>query len=377
MPVVCNAIRANGTQCNRTVTLPIVKCGTHLNSVIRHGPNMFARRELGYIHKKEIADILHEFDVTLAATEDAFGKEQLRLNHIANIGIIRARQRRTLTDLVTRQRDEIRITGVDPDEPARRLNRERIAAANIRRREQMQQIAEQRNRIRAEMEAAPEPIPAPVPPILPIGRRLQALAADPQNVHTTEAVNQTKQIVELVRKVPVPEGYRWNTSVVSKTIGEIIAECQLTSHAAAQMFNQYVSMIAVYDIEEGIYGKVLDSVWQYIKNSPDKNDLCKIMKREMEDNVGMCAQGNLSRICNVLAGYMEGVGAQESLAERLGRLLPALMEIDDMKDRIQQGCAILVENKVPFDEWDTWMEPLLEDEYTEIYELIRDNIIFA
>jgi hypothetical protein len=143
------------------------------------------------------------------------------------------------------------------------------------------------------------------------------------------------------------------------------------------MFNQYVSNVSVYDIEEGIYGKVLDSVWQYVKTSPDKEDLCKILKNEMTDNIGMCAQGNLSRICNILAGYMDGVGAQESLSELLGRLLPPLMSIEDPSERIRQACVILAENKVPFSEWDTWMEPMLEEEFTDFYQIIREQFEVA
>jgi hypothetical protein len=95
----------------------------------------------------------------------------------------------------------------------------------------------------------------------------------------------------------------------------------------------------------------------------------------MTDNIGMCAQGNLSRICNILAGYMEGIGAQESLSERLGRMLPPLMEIEDASERIRQACVILAENRVPVGEWDTWMEPLLEEDQMEFYGLIREQLV--
>jgi hypothetical protein len=95
----------------------------------------------------------------------------------------------------------------------------------------------------------------------------------------------------------------------------------------------------------------------------------------MIDNVGMCAQGNLSRICNILAGYMEGVGAQESLSELLGRLLPPLMAIEDATERIRQACVILSENKVPQSEWDTWMEPFMEEEFTDFYTMIREQLV--
>jgi hypothetical protein len=188
---------------------------------------------------------------------------------------------------------------------------------------------------------------------------LAAFVQDPQNVHTTVVVTQTMEIIRTVRRIAVPEEYRWNRDTVSPTIGEIIANCKLSSSAAATMFNKYVSAETVYDLEEGIYGKVLDSVWQYVKASPDKADLCAILKQEMTDNVGMCAQGNLTRICNILAGYLDGIGSQESVAERLGRLFPPLMEIEDEAERLRAAEAILTENAVPRDEWSAWVDAVM------------------
>jgi len=295
-----------------------------------------------------------------AAAEDRIGIIE---NYLAEFGVIKARHNQALAQLKNAQRQDIRNTGIDPDEPARQ--RARI--------EHNRRIELVRNRQIANNMLPLEPR-APHLPVVP-QRQLAQFAYDSQNVHTSEAVRQTKDIVARVREIPVPEDYRWNTLIVSKTIGEIITDCRLTDHAAAQMFNQYVSTTAVYDIEEGIYGKVLDSVWQYVKASSDKEDLCKILKNEMQDNVGMCAQGNLSRICNILAGYIDGIGSQESLSERLGRLLPSLMEIEDIAERIRQACVILSENKVPYTEWNTWMDPILEDEYREFYEMIREQLM--
>lgn len=359
MDAICIAIRSTGIQCDkrRRRLGDGLRCGCHENIIRRYGPHTTARKELNYIHKKEYKDFVKNHE-TIRNVEIERGAEigtirNLDLNFRADIGVLLARHRRALTDLSLRQRDEINTTGVDPDEPAR--ERQRIVEHR-----RVAEIAARMNDIRRELQNNANP--QPPAPIRLGGRQLAQFAADPQNVHTTEAVRQTKDIVEHVRKIPVPEGYRWNTSIVSKTIGEIITECQLTAHAAAQMFNQYVSSVSVYDIEPGIYGKVLDSVWQYVKNSPDKADLCVIIKSEMEDNIGMCAQGNLSRICNVLAGILEGVGSQESLSERLGRLFGPLLEIDDHRDRIARGINILQENHVPSDEWSVWMEPLNEIE---------------
>lgn len=174
-----------------------------------------------------------------------------------------------------------------------------------------------------------------------INRELQNFATDRQNVHRTETVKRTLDIIERVLKIPVPDEYRWNMKTCSKTPGEIIAECGLTIDASRTMMNKYTNDNTIYELGKGIYGRVLDCVWQFIKTSPEKKDLCKIMKTEMEDNVGMCEQGNLSRLANVLAGYMEGIGSAESHAEILGREFPKLWDIDDEDERVEAGNEIL------------------------------------
>ena len=120
----------------------------------------------------------------------------------------------------------------------------------------------------------------------------------------------------------------------------------------------YCSDATIYDLEPGIFGKVVDGVWQFISKSPNKQDLKKILTSELRDNIGMCAQGNLSRICNVLQGYLEGIGQKESLSEILGREFPKLMEIENQVEREARGAAILRENNVPENQWENWLEPL-------------------
>lgn len=184
---------------------------------------------------------------------------------------------------------------------------------------------------------------------------LEKFVKDKQNVHTTAAVKQTMDILEKILKIAVPEEYKWNMETCSKTPGEIVAECGLTIDASRTMMDKYTLDNDVYEMGKGIYGRVLDCVWQYIKNSKEKDDLVKILKSELEDNIGMCEQGNLSRVANVLAGYMDGVGNQESHAEILGREFPKLWDIDDEDERVEAGNELLdkigvKENKVR-EEW--------------------------
>jgi hypothetical protein len=145
---------------------------------------------------------------------------------------------------------------------------------------------------------------------------------------------------------------------VSRTPAEIIWACNLHPKVAMQMMEKYCAADNVYEMGAGIYGRVLDGVYAYIKNSPDKKDLYKILRQELTDNLGMCAQGNLTRLCNVLAGYLEGIGSQESPADRLGRELPKLMEIEDETRRLDVARGVLRDTGLPEAEWAPWLEAL-------------------
>lgn len=182
---------------------------------------------------------------------------------------------------------------------------------------------------------------------------------DNQNIHLAVTVNEVvKKTIQKVITILVPAEYRWNMDTLSKTPGEIIAECKLSIPAGKLLMEKYTSDETIYDMVSGIYGKTLDSVWQYIKNSSDKDVLIKTLKIELEDNIGMCAQGNLTRLCNVLQGYLNDMPAP-SISEILGDLLPPLMTIMDLTVRREKALQIMRTHNVPDDQQDMWLEPLM------------------
>lgn len=372
----CTAYTAKGNQCTKRSYDGINFCGVHHKACYNSGPHRYALLQLRYKFDGDRNRILETYRT---AMETLDGVEYNRMAAERDVRLAAARRvfMTEHADMLTRQREEIARTGVNPDAEAdaRRAQRRQV---QIQRRAQRaeERLAEgQRienimgdldHRIGALRGFLEELDDDDGPAFINVQRvqaqrRLEAFVQDPQNVHTTEAVNQTKEIIAKIRMVEVPEDYRWNMSVTSKTPGEIIAECKLSIHAACQMLTQYSNDVAIYEIEAGIYGKVLDSVWQFVKNSSDKNDLCRILKQEMEDNIGMCAQGNLTRICNIVAGYMDGVGQQESKSEKLGRLFAELAKIEDRVVRENKAKDVLVTNDVPHNEWSAWMEAVMDD----------------
>jgi hypothetical protein len=371
----CVGITADGRQCQKRKCAEVgdgTRCRTHFKVVQRNGP-----------HKTELDEINAKHKFIKTQRINAFYMEhRIPLNEEAQFQLEGIKQ--TLKDALREELDAARERhaaerlrlGHDPDAEAnRRREADRLQRERVReeRREEFHRhmaLIRQRPAIEVAREAMERYGGAADP------RPLAQFTSDPQNVHTTQMVKQTKEIVEKVRQIPVPPEYQWNLNITSKTAGEIIAECKLSIHASCQMLTQYSHKTAIYDIEDGIYGKVLDSVWQFIKNSPDKEDLCRILKQEMEDNIGMCAQGNLTRLCNILAGYLDGVAPPESVADKMGRLLPPLMEVEDPLERIYNAFKIMKDNHVPFAEWDSWVGPFIDDEVEDTvdWKSMRDGI---
>jgi len=315
------------------------------------GPNQIRRDELKYVHNLNHETIRRsrilpgvagpEFDRAVRDRTALLREEVLRYQIALN----------ELETTIDQETDA--NGGLNADQPAierrRAAQQARNDAARIRW-EQRNAFIAQRNAL---MQGVAHQGRQPV-----IQGELANLAQDRQNVHTALVVAKVKETVDKILRIPVPPDYQTDTL---KTSGEIILECSLSRSAALQMMSKYCSDENIYEMGYGIYGRVLNSVWQYIKSSPDAVDLKKILKSEMEDNIGMCAQGNLSRLCNILSGYLDGINAEvKSRNEIIGELLAPLMGLDDYGVRLERAIAILQQHNVVGAEQAAWLIPFTE-----------------
>lgn len=371
----CVAIKSgDGLKCTRKCVAN-ERCNMHHNTREFIGHNFTELNEHEYIYKNKRKVLKGIFKAELIA----LGPNPYIANpdvYFALMGNQAERERRLGVELRNGSRAiknrhlvEIARTGINPDavQDARRLAE--VQARDVAMREQearwRQQRDERRNHVR-------NGIIHEQPPVA-IREGLAGFAHDRQNIHTSLAVDNTTKSINEILKIAVPSEYRWNMITTSKTMSEIISECELSPSAAWQMVAKYCSDESIYNFPGGIYGKILDGVWQYIKASPDKDDLKKILKSEMQDNIGMCAQGNLSRLTNILSGYLDTIVIKESMTNQLGRLLPPLMEIDNLDERMYKAGQIFREVGLKEDEWKTWALALLDDDNYEMR--IIDEVI--
>jgi hypothetical protein len=326
------------------------------------GPNQVRRDELKYTHERLKREVSAHHHPIMA---DTHGPVRARLYRDYDAAL-RAEELRyrievdNLERLITQETDA--NGGIDADQAVR----QRIQAEREAHREAMRARFRAQRELRAQIQAAAprdEVIGADGFPVgvnrLPPLRELQVIAEDRQNVHTAVVVAKVKKTVETVLKIVVPPEYETETL---KTLGEIITECKLTKKAAWQMTAKYCEDIDIYDLGVGIYAKVLNSVWQYIKASPDAPDLKKILAAEMQDNVGMCAQGNLSRLCNILSGYLDGMVVDDRTPLQImnARFADLMREEEDTDRLLEAGSNILREFHIAPEQWMTWLGPLIE-----------------
>jgi hypothetical protein len=364
---ICVGIKADGMRCDKRITEGQTRCSIHLRTLQTHGPHATALKELKATQKHQYIQLDNQWHIRIQAEQNQDEKNRLHDRADFELADLKAQQRRAVNRLMFEQQEEIHRIGVDPDAEARRVRAQRQQQQREAVQARIDRFRLERRLLREAQEAVERVVAnenaqqvARPGAAAHLNGELGRFARDAQNIHTTVAVTQTKDMVDRILKISVPEEYRWNTQTCSKTPGDIIMNCRLTPKGAWQMSAKYCQDESIYDLGKGIYGKVLDGVWQYVLNSSDKADLCRILKQEMEDNIGMCAQGNLTRLCNILAGYMEGIGAQESPAEVLGRKLPLLMEIEDEAERITAAYKLFVEVGIPEHQWLSWVEPLVE-----------------
>ena len=368
----CCGIKKCGRRCT-TMVIDGTRCGTHKRTMEKVGPNQIRRDELKLVHLYNNQVIKANYAMRTITREEY--DNQILIEDISYKG-------KFLNLQLLIQRETIDNGGQNADIPYRERHRERqrqiqqVARQNW---EQNQAFRAQRVQMVGQGQAFNNLLNVHVQQALhgigiqqpQIQGELGQLANDNQNIHKLIVVQKVKDTVTKILKIQVPIEYHSDTL---KTLGEIILDCKLSKKAAQQMTVFYCNDSDIYELGKGIYANVLNAIWQYIKSSDNSEDLKKILRNEMEDNIGMCAHGNLSRICNILSGYLDGLVVDtRSSNEIIGTKFVELMDLEDINERIVQARAFLDLHKIPKNEWREWLLPLVEDDD----DLVNDVIIIG
>jgi hypothetical protein len=187
---------------------------------------------------------------------------------------------------------------------------------------------------------------------------LKTFAKDKQNVHTSVVVTQQNQTIAFLKKVNIPKGQR--------ALDEIITAWLPRWDPTTQMVVTDMKTWGrkSWIVEEGdyLYRDILVHLWAKIKTYEGSSTYQELVTRlfeECEESVGMCAMGHISRLCNVLAGYVEGIqspmDSKETFQNEFALLAAREMDADE---KMTAALDLLKLSGIPAEEWSAWTDAL-------------------
>jgi hypothetical protein len=195
--------------------------------------------------------------------------------------------------------------------------------------------------------------PEQIPQNNPQGE-LERFAKDTQNVHTSKMVEMVLETSKKLMKLSK------NKKEELDTMAYCFTRCKLSDKARQQMALMYYSDSSIYNLKAPTYRLVMDGIWVYIDSQKEdlQKEIVERLAQELEDNVGMCAQGNLSRLVNVLSGYMPGVGFKNE--KSIQDQMLELRDVKDSSERKKKALQLCNEFKQTKEETEAWLELLSE-----------------
>lgn len=205
--------------------------------------------------------------------------------------------------------------------------------------------------------------PVPLVPPPPI-HRLQALAQDQQNVHTREVSDQTNDSTRKLLEVVVPLNQKTEQTMMLAWYALANAPPHHKILKVAVDVNKWFNTDTCRRDGDRLYKHVLRGLVAYISQVRDpelKTELWTRAWEECHESVGMCCEGHISRLCNVLVGFDDAFKPPVPFSEILQNKMAAIAGMDVSTDeKIQQATTFFNEYAVPMEQRQAWLDAFSE-----------------
>jgi len=196
------------------------------------------------------------------------------------------------------------------------------------------------------------------PPMRPVG--LAAIVRDPQNVHTAVVSNQTnKGLEKLLEASKEDKAMRAPEWFAAKWLIRSYGRWDLVVRAVNDMQHWY-TMSYCKSANDFLYRRTLDGLYiviQQIKDNSVRMELYKRVFEECFDSIGMCCEGHISRLCNVLVGFDDAFAPPVPFGEVLQNKMAAIAALEiETEEKVKQATAFFNEFAVPETERAAWLE---------------------
>jgi hypothetical protein len=207
----------------------------------------------------------------------------------------------------------------------------------------------------------PRPAEAPAPAVVrPQATELGRIARDSQNVHTAAVTNQTNSAEQKLLSTIIPEDQQTELTITREWLSAPSLSIRFATYLKViNDMNHWFRMRSCRRDNDQLYHNLLRGLVAMLnrQETETKKELYKRLWEECQDSVGMCCEGHISRLCNVLVGFDESFQSHLSLGEILQNKMAAIAGLDvstEMKHT--HANAIFDELGVPQEQRTAWLE---------------------
>lgn len=178
---------------------------------------------------------------------------------------------------------------------------------------------------------------------------LGRISFDAENVHDSKVNKNIKKLAnEILKFPPNPE------LDVMKTI---FNEIPMNDEVRAQLTYMYYRKEIFLDYGESSYRKFMDCIISYAISQPEdkKKEIFSILNNEISESIGLCFQGNISRLINVLSGFIE---IELEYIPTIQEVFAEISKITDKNKKFEKAIKAFDDFSIDPTEWESWLEPL-------------------
>jgi hypothetical protein len=196
--------------------------------------------------------------------------------------------------------------------------------------------------------------PPPPPPAV-----LGALARDTQNVHTRVVTDQTNKATDKLLAFKVPETQQTEKTMALVWLGGMNVSYNGFLRVASDV-NRWFTTKDCRAVDDNLYRRLLRGLVAMIASEKDderKTEMYRRLWEECVEATGMCCEGHISRLCNVLVGFDDAFQPPVAFGELLQSKMAAIAGLDvSDEEKRRQATAFFDEYGTPAEERAAWLD---------------------
>lgn len=196
------------------------------------------------------------------------------------------------------------------------------------------------------------------------------ISKDGQSIHVREVEKTTHDGIHVLSNLEVPKGQQTLNEIYSAFRSTVFGHEYAVNPQSVKMklkhvindMRDWTSREKVMSTTDNVYKNVLRGLWVKIKTYEQeiRDELVKRLWEESSDSVGMCADGHVGRLINVLIGFDDDFKSKISPMEYFQNNMSLIANntLAPMAFKIEHARKLMDEIRMPEEERAVWIDAL-------------------